>query len=82
MQIKNFDDTLERILLRLSDHCLQWRLNDMNLGRLTKKQRCALMGATLDFLERSAEREHRMNAENRPGTNPHKGTAMKRSIER
>jgi len=61
MSIKNLDETLETILIHLSSHFRRRRLIDLKLERLSPKQRCAAMSASLDFLEEAIERQHKLN---------------------
>lgn len=82
MAVKNIDGTLETLLIWLSTHCRRWRLADLKLGQLTKEQRCAAMGATLDFLERTVEQQHRVNATKKPEAHQGEAAARERSIGR
>jgi hypothetical protein len=82
MAVKNIDKTLVTLLVWLSAHCRRWRLTDLKPGLLTNEQRCAVMGATLDYLERAVEQEHRINAAKKPEADHGKGTGRERSIGR
>lgn len=82
MAVKNIDGTLVTLLVWLSAHCRRWRLTDLKLGLLTNEQRCAVMGATLDFLERTVEQQHRVNATKKPEAHQGEVAARELSIGR